>query len=572
MSNEPGRQSGATAGAEADMEKHAEDPSIPSLSSKAPATRTSFLSSFRAFALDLRCHMAVIITIAGLIMCAHDALHRYLDGRVVPQTYTVNEQSIMASMRSIFRSQEVVSALSIVIANCERVLLAMAIGIAFIQVFWMFLRKNQYSIEQIDNFMATRSSPFTPSSIATLFSSAFLLTVMALCATGMTAVTAFAPGSLDVLPDQMILNSTCTVPIVDVANGNYGAAVVGTPGTKAWPKVAELVMRAIVQERPIPPSAQYLTCGHATCQYSIEFFAPALECIDVTDSVDFNITLPNHTTGLGLATVWNSSYAWGSSGFTLSVSLVQGDYNDSAWTFQAPHAFSCTANNATYGVTVLYTGDGSAAVGNISLDYVYNHERLPGEVPFGLSSSLADQIIQMNGIVDAFAYGMEGDITYGSNGLTGDSTPTAVQYTQLSGALVGNANVTNWTAIIPTLMQQTSLSLLSGSFDVRAGSNSISAYNTTCLSYGDFYYYTQWKLLATYGVCIGVASLCVLLGLTAVHQNQGGEDLGFRRLLHSARVLYGVDAPEVADGRLPPNAKLGVTPHGYFHNTNAPRW
>ncbi|KAF7974795.1 hypothetical protein HWV62_11289 [Athelia sp. TMB] len=519
--------------------------------------------------------MAVIITIGGLIMCAHDALHRYLDGRVVPQTFTINEQSIMPSMRSIFHSQEVVLALSNFIANCERVLLTMVIGIAFIQVFWMFLRRNHYSIEQIDNFMATRSSPFTPSSIATLFSSAFLLTVMALCATTMTAVTAFAPGSLGVLRDQLILNSTCSVPLVDVANGNYGAAVVGTPGAKAWPKVAELVMRAIVQELPIPSSVQFLTCGNATCQYSVDFIAPVLQCIDVTDSVDFNVTLPNHTTdstfdGPKVATVWNSSYAWGNNGMTFSVSLVQGDYNDSAWNFQAPHAFSCTAKSATYVVTVLFTAQESGAGGNVSLDYVYDYNELPASAPASVSNSTANQIIQMNSIVDAFAYGMEGTITYGSNGLTGDSTPTAVQYTQLSGALVGNANITDWTTIIPTLMQQTSLSLLSGSFDVRAGANSISAYNTTCLSYGDFYYYTRWKLLATYGVCIGVTALCVILGLTAVYKNKGGENLGFRRLLHSARVLYGVDAPDVADLHLPPNAKLGVTPHGYFHNTSAP--
>ncbi|KAF7984121.1 hypothetical protein HWV62_16748 [Athelia sp. TMB] len=529
----------------------------------------TFFGRCKTFASDPRSQMAVAMIIGGLLMFGHHSLLHYLNGRLVEKTYEINDHKILASVKSIFRSQQVVSALSNLIANCERIVLTMAIGIAFIQVLWMFLRKNHYSIEQIDNFMATRSSAFTPSSFATLCSSAFVLTLMALCATAMTTITVLAPGALSILPEQLILNSSCTVPTVDVASADYGAAVLSGPGVASWPGIAQLVARVIVQEQPFLPTNQYITCN-SSCQYNIEYIAPAIQCTDASDSVNFNVTLPNLTTnatvnGPGLATVYNSSYTWGSDGVSLIVSMVQGNYRDGAWSFQAPQAFSCTAYNATYGVTVLYTAD-SLAAGTVTLNYKNVYNRLPGKAPVSSSNITTNQIVQMNSIVDAFAFGMQGTITYGSKGYLGDATPTAVQYSNLSAALIGNANITDWTTIIPNLMQQTSLSLISGSFDIYGGAISILPHNTTCASYANTYHYTPWRLLVTYGVCIGAAALCVLYGWWAVYHNKRGEALGFRRLLESARDLYSTDTSDRAatEGRLPVHAKLQVTARDSF--------
>ncbi|KAF7977547.1 hypothetical protein HWV62_3332 [Athelia sp. TMB] len=549
--------------------KDSSTPSHPADDSSTSSTSSALFGRWKIYASDPRSQMIAAMIIGGLLMFGHHSLLHYLNGRLVEKTYEINDHKILASVKSVFRSQQVVSALSNLIANCERIVLTMAIGIAFIQVLWMFLRKNHYSIEQIDNFMATRSSAFTPSSFATLCSSAFVLTLMALCATAMTAITVLAPGALSVLPEALILNSSCTVPTVDVASGDYGAPQLNGIGVASWPGISQLVARVVVQEQPFLPTNQYITCN-STCQYDLSFVAPAIQCTDASDSVNFNVTLPNHTTnstvnGPGLATVYNSSYTWSSDGLSLIVSMVKGDYHNGAWIFQTPQAFSCSANNATYDVTVLYTAD-SLAVGTVSLNHVYNYDVLPGQVPAGASNTTANQIIQMNSIVDAFAYSLMGTITYGSKGYLGDAIPTAIQYNSLSAALIGNANITNWAAVIPNLMQQTSLSLISGSFDIYSGANSILAHNTTCASYANAYHYTPWRLLVTYGVCLGAAALCVLYGWVAVYHNKRGEALGFRRLLESARDLYATDTPDrvVTEGPLPVHAKLQVTSRDSF--------
>ncbi|KAF7984120.1 hypothetical protein HWV62_16746 [Athelia sp. TMB] len=575
MSEERGNAHSSTSGGDADVEKHAEDPSNNSPDDLPPKPLT-FFGHCTLFASDPRLQMTVIMIIGGLIMYAHHSLHHYLNGRLVKKTYDIEDHQIWASVKSVFRSQEVVSSLSNFIANCERAVLTMAIGIAFVQVLWMFLRRNQYSIDQIDKFMATQRSPFTISSIKTLFSSAFILTLMALCATAMTAVTVFAPSSLTIQPLQAVLHSVCTVPIVDVASADYGAPLLSGIGVSSWPGVAQLVARIIVQEQPFPPSSQFLTCGNTTCQYDIEFVAPTIQCTNATDSVDFKVTLPNHTTnatvdGVGLATVYNSTYAWERNGVVLNVSMVRGDYHNEAWIFQSPQAFACTANNATYGVTVQYNA-GPLGLSTVSLNHLYEYDRLPGVVPSNVHNSTANQTIQMNSIVDAFASGLNGTITYDSKGYLSGVVSTAVQYSDLSAALIGNTNITDWSTIIPNLMQQTSLSLMSGHFDLYAGAKSISPYTTTCTSLADVYVYAQWRLLVTYGACIGGAMLCVILGLVAISANKRGEALGFRRLLESARVLF-TDAPQSPTVQYPPPmAKLEVTPLGHFRHFSRPSW
>ncbi|KZP09183.1 hypothetical protein FIBSPDRAFT_873897, partial [Athelia psychrophila] len=77
------------------------------------------------------------------------------------------------------------------------------------------------------------------------------------------------------------------------------------------------------------------------------------------------------------------------------------------------------------------------------------------------------------------------------------------------------------------------------------------------------YQYARWRLLATYGGCIGGAALCVLVGWFAVHMNEGGEALGFERLLESTRVLYGAGGSIAGDKSLSLDTKLIVTSDGH---------
>lgn len=101
----------------------------------------------------------------------------------------------------------------------------------------------------------------------------------------------------------------------------------------------------------------------ASGQYGIEFVALALQCVNTTDSVDFNATLPTlsnevtETVDIDYwehVTSWNSTHEWDIDGLNIGITFKQGMFNES-WYFLPSQAFRCTAYNATYRVTVLYS-------------------------------------------------------------------------------------------------------------------------------------------------------------------------------------------------------------------------
>ncbi|KZP09179.1 hypothetical protein FIBSPDRAFT_938614 [Athelia psychrophila] len=530
----------------------------PPLSAERPlAARRRFVSLLS----DPRFQMGAILTAGVLLMGGQYGLYAHLDGRQVEGTFQI-EGDFASSMRSVFRSQAAVNALGNLIANSARVLLAAAIGIAFVQVFWMYLRKREYSISQISAFMATNGSPFTLSSIATLFSPAFVLTLMALCSTAMTAITVVTPGSLTILPDQLVPNISCTVPTVDIARADFGYRAIPNLIPYVNPAIQQLVARVVVQETYFPLNSQNLTCN-ASCQYYVEFIAPALQCVNITDSVDFSVTLPALSAeatadGFGLVTLWNSTKEWDSGGLNITISFMQGQYFNGSWNFLPPQATRCTAYNATYGVTVLY----SAAANTSTLNYAVEiHDKLFAVLPSNISNDTISEITQMACLADAFAIGLRGTITYTNNlGLIAQST-SVVQYSQITTALLSTHPLT---LTVPEMMEFTSLSLLSGNFDFYDGSHSLITNQTTCMLSASVYQFERWRLLSTYGGCIGGAALCVLFGWFAVHTNEGGEALGFERLLESTRVLYGAGGSIAGDKGLPPDTKLVVTSGGHF--------
>lgn len=487
-------------------------------------------------------------------MVTHHCFYAHLDNRVVQDGFHLDGQELTRAMGNL-------------IANCARVVLTAAIGIAFVQVLWLHLRRCQYSVSDINAFMACNGSPFTPSSILTWVSPAFFLAIIALCSTLMTAVTIFSPGAIIIPSPTMTRNLSCTVLNINIANGQYG--IPSAPqNVETFPVVPYVMVnmttsRIVAQGTYLPP---ILSCN-ASCQYNLEFIAPSLKCTNITDLVDFNVTLPfsgRTPSGGGVVSVWNATNARtsrpaGDDLIVLQIAAGTMQTNADNDAFPGPgQAISCTFYNATYRATVLQGVNSSA----VAIESVQLHNRIPTFFPLDVSNATSNQLISLQALAVASWDSIMGYVEIQSDPVGIYSVSSVMMYSGMVEQLARSMPIDLMSAI-PGLMQNMSISLLSGVFDAGGPSNLV-PFDTTCLYYASIYHYTRWKLLAPYGACIFIAAICSLLGAHAVLVNGGGESLEFSRLLESTRMLYSLDDLSMGSTPLPPDTKLGITDDGYF--------
>lgn len=344
----------------------------------------------------------------------------------------------------------------------------------------------------------------------------------------------------------MTRNSTCVVENIDIAAGKFGSASNTTFGS-AYAVVAELVARIVVQGTYYPPAP---ACADI-CEYNLEFIAPALECTDTTNLVDFNTTLPFRSANSSdpVLTVWNSTYTWEAEGLVLLVAAAHMLLDShGVFTPGSGQAVSCTAYNASYGMRVLHGMNTSVA----SLNSIQNYDRLLQVVASNVSADTVNQIMAQDALADAVAFQSD-------NSSFSPVTTSATRYHWVTHRLSSNSTrPVNLTSAIPAMMHNASISLFSGVLDVY-GPTIRSPYNTTCLSYASFYHYHVWRLIVTYGVCIFGAAMCALLGSWTFLANGSRQSLGFARLLEATR-----NAPEASSGTIPPDTQLRMTNTGHF--------
>lgn len=485
--------------------------------------------------------MAALLVVGVLLMVIHHCFYVYLDNRLIQDGFHFDGQGLTNAMGNL-------------IANCARVVLAAAIGIAFVQVLWLYLRRRQHSISQINAFMACSGSPFSPSSIPTWFSPAFFLAIMAFCSTLMTAITVFSPGALTIPSPTMTRNLSCTVYNAEIAGGvdvTFGPDQSGNYGD-VFDILDVRTTRIGMIGTYFPPAP---SCD-GICQYHLDFIAPALECVNITDSIDFNASLPfipPTTSNPGVVTVWNGTrWDTGYGAFMFQVAAAPMSSGGPG----PGEAVNCTVYNATYRVAILQGLNSST----VSLESTQLHNTLPNGWDFG---TVSNQTIAQESLVSGLWNVLQGffSFKYGTTNPVDPNSPnlSVVRRTWIAQKLADGVPI-DLMSIIPQMMNDVSISILSGSLD----SANLVPYDTTCLYYASFYHYTRWKLLGTYASCIFVATVCSLFGCYAVHANGEGESLGFSRLLKSCQILYGSQVVSAATASIPLDTKLGVTNDGHF--------
>ncbi|KLO14744.1 hypothetical protein SCHPADRAFT_996374 [Schizopora paradoxa] len=472
--------------------------------------------------MQVRIRMVGFLLVGIIIMIAHDRFYSYLSGK--PFLFG---QSVVGLVL-----QEFYSAVGNLIALLGRFALSLAIGNAFVQLFWMNLRQKSHSVAEIDSAMGVKDSPFGLGAILS-WRYMFWLSVLPALAVGNAQIIVFASGAVQV--DFAPFDDTCTMNTVDLTNSDIGVLTANStattfsylsPAAQTRGFVAQVIMSGenfaplILNDKDI-----------ASIIYNVSFHAPALNCTDVSSTFDFTDGLPLPPTAADQILVWNATYALGSGNLVLDVasrvlSLSETNINDVSPGSQQ-EAVSCTMFNGTYDVQVnqTFSGDIFLAVLNITLNN-----------PLSNASTTVFEEIQMNAIADSFARLLNGTAAYDPNVF--DFTPESplIVYSPFGDDDPTGDNPWFWTqdltVTLPVLMSDVSASLLSGRLS-ETGSLTLKTTQTDCQTISLFFLYNRARLLWSYGASLIVTAVCIAVGFYAIHRNGVEETLDFSRILRS---------------------------------------
>ncbi|KLO07371.1 hypothetical protein SCHPADRAFT_652102 [Schizopora paradoxa] len=449
--------------------------------------------------------LAALLVGGAILMVVHHVFYSHLN------EMSINETA--AELPSFLRNQRNVNFIGTAIAHGARILLSAAIGVTFTQLFWQTLRSRSHSIAQIDALVSCGQSPFHPSAFRAATAS-FALFLISLIASTTALIVVLSPGSLTISTNFQ-RTKPCTVPTVppevmtpnfDFQDDSFGIA---------------LAQQAVMAS--IPTSNSYLppfrngsasTCGEDTsaCTYDLSFVGPALDCVDVTDQTNFTFFLnPDDAPAAQPFTIWNSTF---NDGPAVGITILSRDLLKDLL-----QATNCTAYNATYDVVVSLV-DGSASV------EVHGINR--GSVLLQDSSFLSFYGQSAVGLLKGIGFAGPNAPLYGGiySGSFFETTP--------NGSQTFSDTVPHFSI---SLVQNVSISLLSG--NVYYGISNDTATNlrstdTTCSSSVNVYIYNSTRLLATYGVILGVATLIVAYGCSLILRNDMEQKVVFSEVMKIA--------------------------------------
>ena len=412
----------------------------------------------------------------------HHEFYTFLHGRPVNGTFGSHAQAIVSGLKNS-------------IAYIGHLSLAAAITGAFVQVLWWRFRTRRqgHSIHRINALISCQNSPFTPSSFPAWSISTFSLVFIAALANLTAFITIWAPGALSIIPGEQ--PEPCTILVPDLPAVPLGGS-----------SAISFASRAVIQGY-LPPFRQ---CNQ-TCHFNVEYLAPALNCTNTTDSIDFATLLPTDI-------LWKSSYTSGSNGLVIQAAMVTNvDKGQMS-------AVECTAYNATY----LARMDHSNISSTITLlDEPERHNPLTTTIP---DPTTDGGHTALGALAGAMAYTINGSID-ASHGLI-PAGSSIIQYTRVLFDAYHWNQTQDLMWMLPSLMENVSLSLPSGLLDQEIYPPTNVPRNTTCYYSVNVYAYNSSHLLLPYGSCVVVSLICSLLAIFAIRRD-GDEFLDFARILEA---------------------------------------
>ncbi|KAF7371387.1 hypothetical protein MSAN_00775200 [Mycena sanguinolenta] len=433
--------------------------------------------------------------------------------------------STAATLR--WNSQAGASAINNAFAHLVSAALGVSAGTAFLQCAWKVVRKRALTVSGLDALWSSRTSMSAFLS-GDFWKNARGIVMVSAIAWAFPLIVTFAPGTLTVGTSIVTTSSGCLVPAFDFGSSALLHDELNSV-SKIYLRPSSLALRVvgatILGGRPLPPASP---CGN--CSYLISTSAPSFSCSLGAQNSDA-LTWPEQSVLFD-----PPPYVAVNLDITPSVNAYTG------WDFEAEYTdytswgpadggtnITCIVYNSTYHLNYTFVGS-TASVSIEQIDQLQPASQLTD--PDG--DFLPDQLIHTAGfnatanyyavLATLYSY-LVGNITVFE---TGDSINFAYNPTSLAlpetalvsspssvlpaGNLTWNANPTE---AMQSLLQNISLSILTGSFDATQTTPTTCVYTDTL----PFFTYHPHRLWLIYALGLGVTLLCDFVGMIALAHN-----------------------------------------------------
>ncbi|KLO14740.1 hypothetical protein SCHPADRAFT_939289 [Schizopora paradoxa] len=472
----------------------------------------------RLSSMSTRISMVVLLLLSGLLMGLHDFLYVYL------RKHSLN--SDIGFLKDDM--QDTASHVGNLFAGIANLLLGAAIGMVFVQVFWMRVRSKAHTLAEIDSAMNLRSNPFA----FRAWRSMFLLALIPLLTLSNVHIIVFGSSSMKI--DFASVPSECRVLTVNLTNADFGVVSQDTTDsslTYSNPQasIRGYVTQVIMFNEALEPLV--FESESDIQSYALQFNAPSLKCTDITSSVNSSQILPSPTTN-GPIPVWNTIYELGAVGDPLNFTTASRDLTAASdginfLPADDEQTVQCVFFNVTYNVIVNETNPG---------DYETNivNKTLNNPLVVGSTAEFVNELLNFDALADTFARTLNGTASYDPNIF--DFTPGSpiIVYSLFGAAAPGipwSLKDQDMTFAIPDLMDAVSLSLLSDILSTEADFKPVTKIPNPCQIQVLAFDYSRARLLLSYGAGLLYTAICITIGFYAIRVNGCEESMSLSRLM-----------------------------------------
>ncbi len=467
--------------------------------------------------------MFVLLVLGAAFMVAHDRFY-----------VALRKHSLSADLDKD-DLQKAANIVGNVFAYSANFLLSAAIGLVFMQVFWMRMRSKEHTIAEIDAAMSSRTSPFGLGSLRA-WRSMFLLTLIPALGVANVQIILLASGSMRVA--FATTPSECRMLTVNLTNANLGVVAPDAGGVNLTYQNPEAQVKGYVTQIVMFNDAlipRILDSDFNVQSYPLRFDAPGLNCTDVTSSVNSSQLLPSSSLNNPIP-VWNTVYHLGVAGSSLSFTTASRDLKlasdgETIIPDDDEQTVQCVFYNVTYDVLVNSTDSEFGDFESVVLNKTLNAPLIVGS-----TTGLVNGELNFDALADTFGRTLNGTAAYDPNIF--DFTPDSpiIVYSPFGEAAAGipwSLAEADMTIAIPALMDAVSLSLLSDILNTDPDSKPLSKTRGPCSVQVLAFEYDRTRLLVTYGVGILCTAVCIAVGCYAIRRNGFEESMDFSRILKS---------------------------------------
>lgn len=426
------------------------------------------------------------------------------------------------------------------LAFLSKASLAASVGVAYTQRLWVSVKKRNMSLENLDKAFSLTTDPFSFLS-AFLIARTKMLYVLAAAVWCIPLVATITPATLSVRPSIVSRTASVDVPRPHFDNYEFWANFEGA----GRPQKPSAVLNRLVAATASSVGVLPFPAPFPNASYTLDFFAPAIKCETLAESVAANASLQG---------LWDQ-YISSLRGDVLLVSnTTKRNLTDHLFINVGGAGganYSCHLYNASYTVDFAFRNgvQTSPTVRNLAYPSPklplleikrgrFAGDYQPGELAYAyLFDALVDRFLVANIYLGASGtLNGESDTSFFLTGISscpdlanGTSAGRALSLQKYAGARACGAG--SVPRAVEELSRNVSLSLMSSEFF----SNVSRAHEVRVDETTNYYLYDETGLLRAYGVAVAVALACVCVGAHAYIANGYSASSSFSSVLLTTR-------------------------------------